>query len=171
MNTDHQPGLYNVFSNVWLFFGYNNKEHEHILRKIKAMHGITKLISIDDLCKFWITGIGGQNNNGESYNHAIKQQIIIDRRAKLQTIYKQIAGQIDIAIRSNNSESTPVVLGLYTLNPIAFECLIGAYLYYICKRASMTLANSARALTSKISGVEYQMTDEMKQFLFLICSS
>ena len=170
MNTNHPPGLYNLFSNIWLYFGYNRQEHEHILRKIKAMHGITKLICIDDLCKFWISGIGGQGVNGESYDSAIRQQLILDRRAKLNTVYKHISGQIDIALCANNPDNAPAVLGLYTLNPLAFECLIGAYLYYLNKRAAMSLANSAKSLSSKITGIDYQMTEEMKQFLFLVCS-
>ena len=170
MNTDNPPGLYNLFSNIWLYFGYNRQEHEHILRKIKAMHGITKLICIDDLCKFWISGIGGQSANGESYDPSIRQQMILDRRAKLAAVYKHISGQIDITLRANNPDSAPTVLGLYTLNPLAFECLIGSYLYYLNRRAAMSLANSAKSLSSKISGLEYQMTEEMKQFLFLVCS-
>lgn len=167
MNIGLPPGLYNIFSNVWLFFGYNNREHDHILKKVKAMHGITKLICLDELCKFWIAGI-----ESGGYALEIRQQMIIDRRAKLATIYKNIAAQIDIAIRANNPDSAPTVLCLYTLNQHGgFECLIGAYLYYLNKRAGMSLANSARALSSKVSGVEYQMTEEMKQFLYLVCTS
>lgn len=167
MNIDRPPGLFNIFSNIWLFFGYNNKEHDHILKKVKVIHGITKLICLDELCKFWIAGI----ESGE-YAPEIRQQLIIDRRAKLTTIYKNIAAQIDIAIRSNNSDSVPTVLCLYTLNQHGgFECLIGSYLVYLNKRAGMSLANSARALSNKVSGVEYQMTEEMKQFLYLVCTS
>lgn len=171
MNIDHPPGLYNMFSNVWFFFGYNRQEHDHILKKVKAMHGITKLISVDELCQFWTQGIGASNPNGESYDPSIRQQMILDRRTKLTKIYKHIAAQIDIALLANNPDTAPVVLGIYTLNQLGFECLIGAYLYYLNTRASMTLANSARSLSSKISGVEYQMTEEMKQFLFLVCSN
>ena len=171
MSNNYSPGLYNLFSNVWFFFGYNNQEHDHILKKVKAMHGINKLISIDDLCKFWILGPGGSTNQGETFEPTIRQQIILDRRAKLTKIYKHIAQQIDIAILANNSEASPTVLGIFCLNPLGFECLIGSYLYYLNTRASMTLANAARSLSSKISGVSYQMTEEMKQFLFLVCSN
>ena len=167
MNIDRPAGLYNMFSNVWLFFGYNHQEHDHILKKVKALHGITKMLCLDDLCKFWVSGI----SNTDSYAPEIRQQMIIDRRTKLISIYKNIAAQIDIAIRANNSESAPTVLCLYTLSPLAFECLIGAYLYYLNKRASMSLVSAARALSSKITGVEYQMTEEMKQFLYLVCSN
>lgn len=160
------PALYNIFSNVWIYFGYNNLEHDHMLRKIKTIHGITKLINLDELCKFWLINI-----DSIGYAHEIKQQMIIDRRAKLSSVYKNIASQIDIALRNNNPESAPVVLCLYTLNPDSFECLVGSYLYYLNKRASMTLANAARALSSKVTGIEYQMTEEMKQYLYLICSS
>ena len=166
MNIDHPPGLFNMFSNVWIFFGYNRQEHDHILKKVKAMHGITKLICLDDLCKFWIAGV-----EAGAYAPEIRQQMIIDRRAKLIATYKSIAAQIDIALCANNSDSAPTVLCLYTLTPLAFECLVGAYLYYLNKRASMSLANAARALSSKVTGVEYQMTEEMKQFLYLVCLS
>lgn len=171
MNADQPPGLYNLFSNVWFFFGYNHQEHDHILKKVKAMHGITKLISVEELCQFWTQGIGGSNPSGELYEPSIRQQMILDRRAKLVKIYKHTAHQIDIALLSNNQDSAPVVLGIYTLNPNSFECLIGIYLYYLNTRASMTLANSARSLSSKITGIDYQMTEEMKQFLFLVCSN
>jgi len=171
MSNNYSPGLYNLFSNIWFFFGYNNQEHDHILKKVKAIHGITKLISIDDLCRFWIQSPGGGTNQGETFEPTIRQQIIIDRRAKLIKVYKHIAQQIDTAIIANNSEASPTVLCIYSLNTSGFECLIGSYLYYLNTRASMTLANAARSLSSKISGVEYQMTEEMKQFLFLVCSS
>lgn len=170
MNTN-PPGLFNLFSNIWFFFGYNNQEHEHILKKVKAIHGLTKLISIDDLCQFWIQGPGGSTIQGETFESTIRQQIILDRRAKLTKIYKHIGQLIDTALLASNSDSAPTVLGIYTLNPLGFECLIGTYLYYLNTRASMTLANAARSLSSKISGVEYQMTEEMKQFLFLVCSN
>lgn len=168
MNIDHPPVLYNLFSNVWFFFGYNQKEHDHILKKVKAMHGITKLISIDDLCLFWTQGIG---STGESYDPSIRQQMLLDRRAKLTRIYKQIATQIDIALMANNQDAAPVVLSIYSLNQASFECLIGMYLYYLNTRAAMTLANAAMSLSSKITGIDYQMTEEMKQFLFLVCSN
>jgi len=167
MNSERQPGLFNIFSNVWLFFGYNTKEHDHILKKVKALHGITKLISLDELCKFWIAGI-----EAGGYTPEIRQQMIIDRRTKLTAIYRNTTAQIDIAIKTNNLENAPTVLCIYTLNQYGgFECLVGLYLYYLNTRASMSLAHSARALSSKVSGVEYQMTEEMKQFLYLTCSN
>jgi len=169
-NIDKPPGLYNIFSNIWLYFGYNRQEHEHILKKIKALHGITKLICLDEQCKFWISGISVYNQQGETFDHTIRQQMIVDRRAKLTTVYKHICTQIDTALYSNNQDSAPMVLCIYTLNSFLFECVVGAYLYYLNTRATMTLANAARSLSSKISGVEYQMTEEMKQYLFLTCT-
>jgi len=165
------PGLYNIFSNIWLYFGYNKQEHDHILKKIKALHGINKLISIDDYCSFWISGISPHNHQGETFEHTIRQQMIIDKRTKLTASYNRICSQIDIGLYSNNQDSAPMVICIYTLNPALFECIIGLYLYYLNSRASMTLANAARSLSSKISGVEYQMTEEMKQYLFLTCVS
>ncbi len=162
---DRPPGLYNIFSNIWFYFGYNNQEHEHILKKIRATHGITKIISIDDICHFW-----PKSNNGESFTSEIAQQIILEKRAKLTKSYNYIKAQIDMAIRATNPESAPSVLCFYSMNPVMFECLIGAYLYYINKTAATNLANSARTLSSKIYGIDYQMTEEMKQYLYLICS-
>ena len=162
---DRPPGLYNIFSNVWFFFGYNNQEHEHILRKVRATHGITKSINIDDICKFW-----PKTNTGETFTTEIAQQITLEKRAKLTKAYTYIKSQIDMALRATNPESAPTVLCVYTMTPDLFECLIGAYLHYLNKTAAINLANSAKALSSKIYGVDYQMTEEMKQFLYLTCS-
>lgn len=167
-NINHNPALYNIFSNVWFYFGYNNQEHEHILKKIKATHGINKLVCLDDLCQFWDTS---NKNNGETYNNEIQKQIIINKRTKLTTVYNHIKTQIDTALKCSNKDIAPTVLCLYTMKPNLFECLIGSYLYYLNKTANINLATSARTLASKIYGVNYQMTEEMKQYLFLICST
>lgn len=160
--------LFNIYSNVWLFFGTGNldKNDIHLISKAKGLHGITKTICMDDLCKFW-----HDKTHDTEYNSEIRMQLIINRRDKLKTIYKTLTTHINTTILCNNSDDLPQVLCIYSLNPLVFECIIGCYLYYLHSVAGMDLATASKTLSSKIAGVSYIMTEDMKQFLYMICNT
>lgn len=152
--------LINLYSNVWLLF-INNPETDYVIKtRLIQTHGITEELCIDNLVKFW-SGSG----NGETYTLEIAANLKQQKQTKLIAFWDALGKRISTNI-TNGAEP----LLLFSSNSGTHECVVAFYLYFLKKYAGIGLEKSANILASKISGIQYTMTDEMKKLIYLHCA-
>lgn len=152
--------LINLFSNIWLIF-INNPETDYIIKtRVIQTHGINEELVIDNLVKFW-SGLG----KGETYTIEIAASLKQQKQAKLIAFWDALAKRV-----LNNITNGAEPLILVSTIAESHECLIAFYLYFLKKHAGIPLEKSVKILASKISGIQYTMSDEMKKIIYLICS-
>lgn len=115
---------------------------------------------IDNLVKFW-SGPG----KGETYTIEITANLKEQKQTKLIAFWDALAKRVHANI-TNGAEPLLIVSTVMT----SHECLIAFYLYFLKKYAGIVLEKSVKILASKIAGIQYTMSDEMKKIIYLICS-
>jgi hypothetical protein len=152
--------LINLFSNIWIIF-INNPETDNIIKtRVIQTHGINEELVIDNLVKFW-SGPG----KGETYTIEITANLKEQKQTKLIAFWDALAKRVHANI-TNGAEPLLIVSTVMT----SHECLIAFYLYFLKKYAGIVLEKSVKILASKIAGIQYTMSDEMKKIIYLICS-
>lgn len=152
--------LINLYSNIWFLF-INNSNTDYMLKsRIIQTHGISEELCIDTLTKFW-----SNSDKSETYTNEIAMNIIKQKQNKLILFWDALAKRINTNI-INGAEP----LLIYSSVSTARECLIAFYLYFLKKYANIPLNKSANMLASKISSIQYTMSDKMKKIIYLYCA-
>ncbi len=149
--------LFNIFSNLWFYFGEPGGEPGTQIKKIKAIHQITNLINLDKEIEYWLRPFS-------EYPGEIKEQILINKQKKLTAIFNGICAHIDRLHIDTGSSILIFSIG-------AHECLIALYIYYLHKKCGLALDKAASTLVSKITGLDYKMSEDLKKWLYYACSS
>lgn len=150
--------LVNLFSNIWLYF-IDKKEDYIIYERIKQAHGISQELCIDNLVKFWTVP-----SKGEIFAKEIDANLKVQRDSKLVATWDTLGKRI-LALLIQGAE--PLII--YSSNPASHECLIGLYLYILKKHAQLPIEKSVKSLSSKIAGINYKMSDDMKKIIYQAC--
>ena len=152
--------LINLFSNIWLFFVSDPATDNIILERLKQVHNINNDLCTDNLFKFWQS-----NTKGEVFAKEINAGLLVQNTDKLVAVWNTLTKRIATNIKLGTEP-----LLLYSSNNSYHECLIGFYLYFLKKTANITLDKSAKSLSSKIAGINYKMSPEMKKIIYQYCS-
>lgn len=150
--------LVNIFSNVWFFF-MDKKEDQIVYDRVKLVHGISQELCIDNLVKFWVVG-----DRGEVFVKEIDANLRQDRDNKLILFWESLKKKT-LSIVLHGGES--IIINSTTKQ--GHECLIGFYLYMLKKASNIPLEKSVKSLSSKIAGINYKMTEDMKKIIYQVC--
>lgn len=155
--------LINIFSNIWIYvsnYEISSKENKNLyneymyeITKIKQIHNIKKAINLDNEVRFW--------RDKTQFINEIQQQILINRQKNLIKIYDKCINLLEKYLY--NSES----LLLYSFD--IHECIIGLYLYFLKKKGNVQLKKSRLTLLSKFTGLNIELSDDMKKLIYIIC--
>ena len=152
--------LVNLFSNIWLFFVNDPATDNIILERLKQAHNINNDLCTDSLFKFWQS-----NTKGEVFAKEINAGLLVQNTDKLITVWNTLTKRVTTNIKLG---AEPLLL--YSSNNNYHECLIGFYLYFLKKSASIPLDKSAKSLSSKIAGINYKMSPELKKIIYHHCA-
>ena len=152
--------LVNLYSNIWLLF-INNPETDYVIKtRVIQTHGINEELCIDNLVKFW-----SSTGKGETYTQEITANLKQQKQTKLVAFWDALSKRV-LANITNGAEP----LLLFSTGSGTHECVISFYLYFLKKYAGIGLEKSAKILASKIAGIPYTMSDEMKKLIYLHCA-
>jgi len=149
--------LFNIFSNLWFYFGDSNGEPGTQIKKIKAIHQVSNIINLDKELEYWLRPFS-------EYPGEIREQILINKHKKLTAIFNGICAHID---RLHIDTASSILI----FSVSAHECLIALYIYYLHKKCGLTLEQAATTLVSKITGLDYTLGEDLKKWLYYACSS
>ena len=155
--------LFNIFSNIWVYlsnYEINNNENKkefnefmYDISKIKQIHHINKVINIDNEIKFW-----RENSN---FINEIQEQIILNKQKQMIKIYNKYSTVIQKYIVSSEK--------LLLISFSNHEFIIGLYLFFLKKIGNLNLDKSRNTLLSKFTGLNIELSDNMKKLLYLVC--
>lgn len=176
-NTGH---IFCIFSNLWFYIGSgNNGSDTENITKIKQIHGITKCINLDAKTCFWYNTIAKYAD----YDPAISAQLQIRNSTQLKECFDNLTNMITALLTKPatltklGSIKDHIVL-FYTIDTRNSECLLGLYLYYLCKTTGVDITTAIEILKTKIQlnnpaggSAIIQFSDDMKKFLYLHCGT
>ena len=155
--------LFNIFSNIWIYVSSNqinskeNKkqynEYMYDISKIKQIHHISKTVNLDEYVSFW--------QDKTQFINEIQEQIIVNKQKKLIQIYDKICTMIQKYILSGDN------LLIHSFD--VHECCIGLYLYFLKKMGGMSLQKSRITILSKFTGLNINLSDDLKKLIYLVC--
>jgi len=167
---------FSIFSNLWFYIGSGNShlDSENITR-IKNIYGINKLLNLDSKTGFWPDTLAKYNQ----YDPTIIAQLQIRNNDRLIAIYKTISQYINNIISNpttihNNGKTIDNIVLIHTSDTNNTECLIGLYIYFLCKYSNVDVKTATEILRTKIhmnTHTNIHMTDDMKKFLIINCSN
>lgn len=171
--------LYNIFSNLWFYIGTgDNITDIGNITKIKQIHGVTKCLNLDDKTGFWSSTI----SKLDQYDPSISAQLQIRNSSQLLDSFKALTHMITTLLTKpsgidKNKLCKDHIMLIYTSNTENTECLLGLYIYILCKTTGMDMTSATEILKSKIQintpGVDnaiVRFSDYMKKFLYLNCN-
>ena len=155
--------LFNIFSNIWIYVSSNqinskeNKkmynEYMYDITKIKQIHHINKTVNLDEYVLFW--------KDKSQYINEIQEQIIINKQKKLIKIYDKICTMIQKYILNGET----LLIHSFDIH----ECCIGLYLYFLKKMGGVSLQKSRVTILSKFTGLNINLSDDLKKLIYLVC--
>lgn len=170
--------LFSIFSNIWFYIGEGNTASDtENINQIKQIYGINKAINLDNKVNFW----GDTMSKFNQYDPSIVVQLQINNSVQLAKIFLNITNIIKQLITNPSTLDSrghykDHMILFYTINPYNSECLIGLYIYFLCKICGLNIKTATELLKTKIqlnttknSNAIVHMSNDMKKFLILHC--